>query len=1431
MPTPAAPPEGVVFASAKRTILHKLRAAVDLSPKGSIDAPLVTFLSRLNARAEFVSTSSCSGRIALYAWGGGGAGAEAAEEVMTVEATAVEAEAAAEEVATAAGETRRGSSKGGGSWLLVTHEGGLTAAAIAAALALAPPGSSAVLKVEPLILHVQCRDTDAARALLLVAAAAGFRESGMTLGGAGGAKVIVAVRSTAGGLEVPLREGGRDIAPAAYLQELAGIADARFRDVCERRARFLRAFDAAFGASQVVLLDPAAQSPAAVSQPSLSSGGACSSCGARFATRNLLFRHLQVPEGGVTPGDGAALSSARLCPAVPPASAQRTSPAPLAATRFPGPREPSCNGCGALFASRNLLFRHVGSCAPSRALALPLPAGWQTVQRLSPAGALLLEPSMPLGDADICAAREATATAGRALARLYLARGAATAARCDVGPSPFSFEWAPLSPVGSVGERLARWGHTATLLHPAAASAGAGASGAVVAVVGGYSCAGVHGRCADVLLFDTLSRAWVVPALVPGSDAPPPMTRHAAIAVPWAGARAATAPPVANEGSQPYDALLVLGGHNGPLRPASCAWWLVVAGDGAGSFTATWREARLAEGPAPPPRWGAAAAFIPPSHGAPAGGIVMFGGRDAHDSYGDVWAASFAHHENDGLPYLRWGQVRASGSVWQPRFYHAAAPLHPGFSAGSESADLVCLVSHGGYCGPYADHMAGATTSGDVSALLGDVAVLRMGWSRADEAYTATWCPVSPSPVGAPLEPRCSHSLVALPRGSLSSDGARVAGASQLVLLGGECEEPRASASARLLSLRFDGAAFSYGVEAAMGADVKEQGGGPAVPSVSGLHGGEDGVAESQSHPPLLLRAAVVLLPPAASVASASPGAELAHTLLSVGGGAVCFAFGSHASQPYVCVVRLASLPPAAGLVCAPPASLLASPASPAPSAVTHALLVHPRDAQWVGDAAEAAGWRDLAFRSGPVAATADAAGLPAGLLAGSVLATTPSPVIGIPITSAAVAAIAAGQLLQESRLTASLARGSIAVRSARLPLHSTARHDPLTGGPASLARLAHALAGFLRARAGDVASSLDAELLGLLEPGAPGGMPRRVERLGDDLLLMPRGALTHRVWGSPPSHLGANPATPSIWDVVCEVLRATRLARREEIVAGPTRASRVVLLRGGGSVAGAYALPPLSDAPATRSILDEPVPALRELSARRARPPPAGDVEDGAEVPPLRAQYVDVTSGGWVCVREGGVLYAFDVTRTMFSSGNVSEKARVAALPAAGETVVDMFCGIGYWTLPLLLRAGAAHVHACDWNPDAVRTLRINLAANRIRPSAVTLWPGDNAQLRGSVVEGTADRVLLGLLPCSRAAWPTALRCLKASGGTLHVHANVADSELSDWTAALPATLADLARSAGRRWGVVVEHVERVKSYAPHVWHVVADVRCAVEA
>lgn len=41
---------------------------------------------------------------------------------------------------------------------------------------------------------------------------------------------------------------------------------------------------------------------------------------------------------------------------------------------------------------------------------------------------------------------------------------------------------------------------------------------------------------------------------------------------------------------------------------------------------------------------------------------------------------------------------------------------------------------------------------------------------------------------------------------------------------------------------------------------------------------------------------------------------------------------------------------------------------------------------------------------------------------------------------------------------------------------------------------------------------------------------------------------------------------------------------------------------------------------------------------------------------------------------------------------------------------------GIGYFVLPYLVHAGAKFVHACEWNPHAVKALERNLELNKMK-------------------------------------------------------------------------------------------------------------------
>jgi tRNA wybutosine-synthesizing protein 3 len=210
-----------------------------------------------------------------------------------------------------------------------------------------------------------------------------------------------------------------------------------------------------------------------------------------------------------------------------------------------------------------------------------------------------------------------------------------------------------------------------------------------------------------------------------------------------------------------------------------------------------------------------------------------------------------------------------------------------------------------------------------------------------------------------------------------------------------------------------------------------------------------------------------------------------------------------------------------------------------------------------------------------------------------------------------------------------------------------------------------------------------------------------------------------------------------------------------------------------------------------------------------------------------LRSPRVEMLAGEstWVEFSDYGVSFGFDASKVMFSSGNVTERHRIGSIDMKGETVVDAYAGAGYYTLPMLVRSQAGHVHACEMNPASIEGLKWAAAKNGV-DEQLSVHEGDNQATLPKLV-GVADRCHLGLLPSSEAVWQHALACLKPTGGWLHVHMNVKKEKVQSWSNETVQKLDEMAHFLGRDWSIEAKHIERVKSYSPGVLHVVLDVQC----
>jgi len=218
--------------------------------------------------------------------------------------------------------------------------------------------------------------------------------------------------------------------------------------------------------------------------------------------------------------------------------------------------------------------------------------------------------------------------------------------------------------------------------------------------------------------------------------------------------------------------------------------------------------------------------------------------------------------------------------------------------------------------------------------------------------------------------------------------------------------------------------------------------------------------------------------------------------------------------------------------------------------------------------------------------------------------------------------------------------------------------------------------------------------------------------------------------------------------------------------------------------------------------------------------------VKNGPIEGELRTPRVRCVAGGptETEVVEHGVRWRFDAARIMFAAGNRTERIRVGRLVQPGESVVDLFAGIGYFAIPAALLGRAECVWAVEKNPVAVGYLRENAIVNGVA-DRVRVVPGDNRSV--DLPAASFDRAFLGYLPSAVPWVERAVPLLRPSGGWIHVHT------VADVRSPLVEAATAVERSVAAAGGHTLEpaRARLVKPYGPGRNHVVVDVRVATGA
>jgi tRNA (guanine37-N1)-methyltransferase len=178
------------------------------------------------------------------------------------------------------------------------------------------------------------------------------------------------------------------------------------------------------------------------------------------------------------------------------------------------------------------------------------------------------------------------------------------------------------------------------------------------------------------------------------------------------------------------------------------------------------------------------------------------------------------------------------------------------------------------------------------------------------------------------------------------------------------------------------------------------------------------------------------------------------------------------------------------------------------------------------------------------------------------------------------------------------------------------------------------------------------------------------------------------------------------------------------------------------------------------------------------------------------------------------------DVAKAYFSPRLSYEHNRVASLVNEGETVVDLFAGVG----PFAVLIGKTHktvkVYAVDMNPDAVEFLERNTRLNRVENRVYPIL-GDARQIVEQRLSGVADRVIMNLPEKAIEFVDAAYKALKPEGGVIHFYGFV---DASNSVENLQTQFVKAVEKYDRK--VVSVSSKLVRATAPYEWQTVMDAK-----
>ena len=138
---------------------------------------------------------------------------------------------------------------------------------------------------------------------------------------------------------------------------------------------------------------------------------------------------------------------------------------------------------------------------------------------------------------------------------------------------------------------------------------------------------------------------------------------------------------------------------------------------------------------------------------------------------------------------------------------------------------------------------------------------------------------------------------------------------------------------------------------------------------------------------------------------------------------------------------------------------------------------------------------------------------------------------------------------------------------------------------------------------------------------------------------------------------------------------------------------------------------------------------------------------------------------------KESGCRFLVDVEKAFFSPRLSTERERIANLTHDGEIIINMFGGIGMFSI-LAAKVSKCTVYNIDINPNASLLCEKNIELNKLKGKVISL-NGDSVKIIQDKLQNLADRVLMLLPERSDEFLETAILATK-NNGVIHYYSHI---------------------------------------------------------